>query len=177
MELCVYSFKKQSPHLAPYIAIPEVYWKLSTSRLFTMEYMEGIKITDVQQIKKFGLRPSDVAKLISQAFVEMIFSTWFCALWSSCCKYACTSCTRKAWFFCNVYRMEKATSTCPAWPWIVQDTWSLIYFLTPCYRQSNLLRLCFTYLKTAFLLYQLQNQRCLWIVRCCSNSISWEVYS
>ncbi|KAJ7542373.1 hypothetical protein O6H91_10G103500 [Diphasiastrum complanatum] len=113
-ELCVYNFKKQSPHLAPYIAIPEVYWTLSTSRLLTMEYMEGIKITDVQQIKKLGLRPSDVAKLMSQAFAEMIFRHGFV----HCDPHAANMLVRVApgnhGFFGNVYRMEKATSTCLA---------------------------------------------------------------
>eukprot|EP01018_Ginkgo_biloba_P033544 Gb_18758 [translate_table: standard] len=76
-EQCVHNFKSLSPHLAPYIYIPKVYWNLSTSRLLTMEFMDGVGVTDVDAIKKLGIRPSDVAKLISQAFAEMIFKHGF----------------------------------------------------------------------------------------------------
>lgn len=76
-EQCVYNFKRLSPHLAPYIYIPKVYWNLSTSRLLTMEFMDGVGVTDVDAMKRLGIRPSDVAKLISQAFAEMIFKHGF----------------------------------------------------------------------------------------------------
>lgn len=76
-EQCVYNFKRLSPYLAPSIYIPKVYWNLSTSRLLTMEFIDGVGVTDVDAIKRLGIRPSDVAKLISQAFAEMIFKHGF----------------------------------------------------------------------------------------------------
>ncbi|KAH9329900.1 hypothetical protein KI387_002008, partial [Taxus chinensis] len=76
-EQCLYNFNRLSPHLAPYIYIPKVYWNLSTSRLLTMEFMDGVGVTDVDAIKGLGIQPCDVAKIISQAFAEMIFKHGF----------------------------------------------------------------------------------------------------
>ncbi|GLJ21461.1 hypothetical protein SUGI_0395900 [Cryptomeria japonica] len=76
-EQCFYNFKRLSPHLASYIYIPSVNWNLSTSRLLTMEFMEGVGVTDVDAIKALGIQPSDVAKIISQTFAEMIFKHGF----------------------------------------------------------------------------------------------------
>lgn len=76
-ERCVQNFGNMSPYLAPFIIVPKVYWDLSTSRLLTMEFMEGVKITDVKAIKQLGLKPNDVSKLISQAFADMIFRHGF----------------------------------------------------------------------------------------------------
>lgn len=59
------NFKKLSPHIAKYIYAPRVYWTLSTSRLLTMEFMDGAQVNDLKNIQQLGLRPADVAKLVS----------------------------------------------------------------------------------------------------------------
>lgn len=76
-ELCVRNFARLSPKLAPRIVVPGVDYSLSTSRLLVMEFMEGVGVTDVAGIKKLGVRPIDVARLISQTFAEMIFHHGF----------------------------------------------------------------------------------------------------
>lgn len=43
---------------------PKVYWNLSTSKLLTMEFMDGAQINDVKAIQKLGVQPSEVAKLV-----------------------------------------------------------------------------------------------------------------
>nr|GMD59106.1 putative ABC1 protein At2g40090 [Ipomoea batatas] len=74
---CMDNFRKLSPHIADYVYAPRVYWTLSTSKLLTMEFMDAAQINDVKTIQTLGIRPSDVAKLVSQAFAEMMFKHGF----------------------------------------------------------------------------------------------------
>jgi hypothetical protein len=62
-EQCAHNFATMSPELASKIAFPKIYWQWSTSKLLTMEFMEGVGITDVQAIRGLGFRPADVASL------------------------------------------------------------------------------------------------------------------
>ncbi|KAK6929471.1 ABC1 atypical kinase-like domain, partial [Dillenia turbinata] len=76
-EKCLENFQKLSPHVAGYVYAPRVYWKLSTSKLLTMEFIDGVQVNDVKAIQRLGLQPSEVAKLVSQAFAEMIYKHGF----------------------------------------------------------------------------------------------------
>ena len=64
-EKCLDNFLKLSPHIAPYIYAPKVHWSLSTTKLLTMEYMDGAQINNVKTIRKLGIQPREVAKLVS----------------------------------------------------------------------------------------------------------------
>ncbi|KAA3478265.1 ABC1 domain-containing protein [Gossypium australe] len=74
---CLENFRKLSPHIADYVYAPEVHWSLSTSKLLTMEFMDGAYVNDVITIQKLGIQPSDVARLVSQTFAEMMFKHGF----------------------------------------------------------------------------------------------------
>ncbi|XP_021904261.1 putative ABC1 protein At2g40090 [Carica papaya] len=74
---CMDNFRKLSPHLADYVYAPSVYWNLSTSKLLTMEFIDGAQVNDVKTIQRLGIRPNEVAKLVSQAFAEMMFKHGF----------------------------------------------------------------------------------------------------
>ncbi|PON86614.1 Protein kinase [Trema orientale] len=76
-EKCLDNFWKLSPHIARYIYAPKVHWSLSTTKLLTMEYIDGAQINDVKTIRKLGLQPREVAKLVSEAFAEMMFKHGF----------------------------------------------------------------------------------------------------
>ncbi|GLT89179.1 hypothetical protein SLE2022_071740 [Rubroshorea leprosula] len=76
-EKCLENFRKLSPHIADYVYAPQVHWNLSTSRLLTMEFMDGAQVNDVKTIQKLGIQPQEVAKLVSQAFAEMMFKHGF----------------------------------------------------------------------------------------------------
>ncbi|PKA50050.1 Putative ABC1 protein [Apostasia shenzhenica] len=76
-EMCLDNFRTLSPHLADYIYTPKVYWDLSSSKVLTMEYMDAAEITDLSAIERLGIKPSEVSKLVSQAFAEMIFRHGF----------------------------------------------------------------------------------------------------
>lgn len=64
-EKCLDNFRKLSPHIADYVYAPKVYWNLSTSKLLTMEFMDGAQVNDVKTIQKLGIQPKEVAKLVS----------------------------------------------------------------------------------------------------------------
>ncbi|KAK2388031.1 protein ACTIVITY OF BC1 COMPLEX KINASE 8, chloroplastic [Trifolium repens] len=76
-EKCLENFRNLSPHIASYVYAPKVYWNLSTSKLLTMEYMEGAYVNDVKAIKKLGIRPHELSVLVSQTFAEMMFKHGF----------------------------------------------------------------------------------------------------
>lgn len=67
------NFRSLSPHIADYIYAPKVYWNLSTSKLLTMEFMDAAEISDVSAIRKFGIQPLEVSKLVSYLHVDLIF--------------------------------------------------------------------------------------------------------
>ena len=52
-------------HIADYVYAPKVYWNLSTSKLLTMEFMDGAHVNDVKAIQRLGIQPKEVAKLVS----------------------------------------------------------------------------------------------------------------
>ncbi|KAF5736577.1 ABC2 [Tripterygium wilfordii] len=74
---CLDNFRKLSPHIADYVYAPKVHWTLSTSKLLTMEFMDGAYVNDVKAIRRLGIQPNEVSKLVSQAFAEMIFKHGF----------------------------------------------------------------------------------------------------
>ncbi|XP_057980529.1 putative ABC1 protein At2g40090 isoform X2 [Malania oleifera] len=74
---CLENFQKLSPHIADYVYAPRVYWNLSTSKLLTMEFIDGAQVNDVKTIQRLGIQPSEVAKLVSTAFAEMMFKHGF----------------------------------------------------------------------------------------------------
>ncbi|CAA3014192.1 ABC1 At2g40090 [Olea europaea subsp. europaea] len=74
---CMDNFQRFSPHIAEYVYAPKVHWNLSTSKLLVMEFIDGPQVNDLKTIQKLGIQPNDVAKLLSQAFAEMMFKHGF----------------------------------------------------------------------------------------------------
>ncbi|KAL7253405.1 hypothetical protein ACSBR1_007858 [Camellia fascicularis] len=74
---CMDNFRKLSPHIADYVYAPRVYWNFSTSKLLTMEFMDCAQVNDVKEIRRLGIQPHDVTKLVSQVFAEMMFKHGF----------------------------------------------------------------------------------------------------
>lgn len=64
-EKCLDNFRKLSPHLADYVYAPRVYWNLSTSKLLTMEFIDGAEINNVKAIQRLEIQPREVSKLVS----------------------------------------------------------------------------------------------------------------
>ncbi len=54
------------------VVVPEIYWEHTSRRVLTMEYIDGVKVTDIEGMKRIGVDPWDVAKILVVAFAEMI---------------------------------------------------------------------------------------------------------
>eukprot|EP00887_Chlorella_sp_A99_P007308 scaffold2.g7308.t1 len=57
------------------VVVPEIDHARTSARVLTMEFIEGVKVTDGAGLARLGAAPADVARLISKTFNEMIF-TW-----------------------------------------------------------------------------------------------------
>jgi len=53
--------------------IPRVHWDYSSLRVLTTDFVDGVKITDVEGIKALGLDPKEVAKLGARAILREVF--------------------------------------------------------------------------------------------------------
>ncbi len=61
----------------PRIKIPAVYTELTRPRVLVMEYVEGVKISDVSFMSAHGLQPADVAKRYVQSFLYQVMVDGF----------------------------------------------------------------------------------------------------
>ena len=55
------------------IAIPMVYWPFTTSKVLTLEYLAGIKITDFDLIDRQGIDRKEVGRILAEAYAQMFF--------------------------------------------------------------------------------------------------------
>lgn len=56
-----------------YIKIPKVFWEYTTSRVLTLEYLEGIKIDEIERLKREGYDLRLIARRGAEAFMVQIF--------------------------------------------------------------------------------------------------------
>jgi ubiquinone biosynthesis protein len=61
----------------PGVRCPRVYWEFSGARLLVMEYVEGVRIDDVEGIRGFGIRPKEIGKTGFHAYMKQIFEDGF----------------------------------------------------------------------------------------------------
>ena len=59
------------------IKIPIVYWPYTTSKVLTLEYLEGTKITDLAEIDRLGIDKKETARLLAEAYAQMFFVDGF----------------------------------------------------------------------------------------------------
>jgi predicted unusual protein kinase regulating ubiquinone biosynthesis (AarF/ABC1/UbiB family) len=59
------------------VVVPDIYWDYSSRRVLTMEYIDGVKITDTAAMRARGIDPADAAKILVHAFSEMILRHGF----------------------------------------------------------------------------------------------------
>ncbi|CAM1292615.1 ADCK5 (predicted), partial [Pycnogonum litorale] len=63
-------------HLA-YVHVPQIHWNACSKRVLTTEFIDGVKISDVNGILKLGLSLQEVDTKMVNAFSEQIFHTGF----------------------------------------------------------------------------------------------------
>lgn len=59
------------------IKIPQVFSALSTSRVLTSSFCEGVKLSNTNQIKEWGLSSSELATKLIKAYCKMVFEDGF----------------------------------------------------------------------------------------------------
>jgi len=57
--------------------VPRVYWDLTTSRVLTLEQLQGVKITDVPHDPALKIDTKDLARRLASAFMEQVFVDGF----------------------------------------------------------------------------------------------------
>jgi aarF domain-containing kinase len=68
--------KKDLEHLK-FIYVPDVLWGLTSKRILTTEFIDGIKISEVEDLKKKGLNLNRIGEDLLYAFAEQVFHTGF----------------------------------------------------------------------------------------------------
>ncbi len=58
----------------PEVMFPRVVRELSTKRVLTTHYEEGIKVTDVRRLEAMGIDRGDLARLVVQSYCQQIFT-------------------------------------------------------------------------------------------------------
>lgn len=61
----------------PRVYVPRTLPHLSGERLLTMEWIEGVRVDDEPGLAALGIRPSELAPLVSEVFSSMIFGHGF----------------------------------------------------------------------------------------------------
>eukprot|EP01068_Selenidium_serpulae_P013329 Selendium_serpulae@DN5954_c2_g1_i4.p1 len=59
------------------VHIPAVDWDHTTRRVLTMEFIEGVKVNNLSEIKSMGLDPLEVGGLVLELFGDMLFRHGF----------------------------------------------------------------------------------------------------
>lgn len=58
-----------------YVRVPRVYRELTTPRVITMEFVDSLKLTDMQRIEELGLDKKELAKKTADSFLRQIVET------------------------------------------------------------------------------------------------------
>lgn len=61
----------------PKVIVPRVLWDYTTPHVLTLEFVEGIKISDLEELKVHGVQLKKVARLLMEAYVKQLFEHRF----------------------------------------------------------------------------------------------------
>lgn len=59
------------------VEVPKVFWEYTTERVLTTEYVDGIKISDIERLKKSGCDPEFIAQTGARFILKQIFEDGF----------------------------------------------------------------------------------------------------
>lgn len=55
-----------------HVSVPRIYWEYTTRHVLVMEFMEGIKVTEIEALKQAGIDPRDVAQQLTDAYLQQM---------------------------------------------------------------------------------------------------------
>lgn len=62
----------------PKVYIPKVYWEYSSSKVLTMEFVEGIKLNEIKKIEQFGYNRKIIAeRVVNSIFQQILIDGFF----------------------------------------------------------------------------------------------------
>lgn len=61
----------------PRLITPKVFWNLTTSKVLTLTYIDGIKISDVEKLRENGIDPIEITKVGGEIVAKQIFEHGF----------------------------------------------------------------------------------------------------
>ncbi len=59
------------------VFVPKVFWEMSTSKVLTMEFIDGVKISDLEELKKRGIDKKKLALIGGKMVFKQIFEDGF----------------------------------------------------------------------------------------------------
>ncbi|MEO1132611.1 MAG: AarF/ABC1/UbiB kinase family protein [Cyanobacteria bacterium J06639_1] len=59
------------------VEVPRVYWRYSSPAMLTLEYMPGIKVSDVEALTAAGVDRADIAQLGARAYLKQVLEDGF----------------------------------------------------------------------------------------------------
>ncbi len=54
------------------VTVPRIHWEHTTRKVLVMDFIDGIKITDLEGLQQAGLDPKQVSKLLIEAYCEQV---------------------------------------------------------------------------------------------------------
>lgn len=61
----------------PEVTVPEIYWEYTTRRVLVMEFIDGVKITDKETLREWGVTGIDVHTILMRAFLTQMLRHGF----------------------------------------------------------------------------------------------------
>jgi predicted unusual protein kinase regulating ubiquinone biosynthesis (AarF/ABC1/UbiB family) len=61
----------------PEIAVPRIYWSHTTNRVVTMQFMTGLKVTDIEGLEAAGISRPLVAQTLTRAYFRQVLEIGF----------------------------------------------------------------------------------------------------
>jgi len=55
------------------VCFPKVVWELSTRRVLTTEFVEGVKVNDLRGLERLGVNRTELARLVIETYCQQIF--------------------------------------------------------------------------------------------------------
>ncbi|MBI3950872.1 MAG: AarF/ABC1/UbiB kinase family protein [Acidobacteria bacterium] len=59
------------------VYVPQIYWQLTTRQVLTMEYIHGLKVTEVGSLRARGFTPAKINRLLARTYLKQMLEDGF----------------------------------------------------------------------------------------------------